>query len=67
MTTHERALVKQFMYLVLKQLHPNWNEYNFPKMESVEYTKGDGFDGTEFEDAEKMQMAYYMHQIAREF
>lgn len=64
MSESEKEKIKQFMRLVLFQLHPQWQEYYpFKDMKQVEHSQGCGFDGTEYEDNEILQSAYYMNKV----
>jgi len=62
MTKKEREALAQFMRLVIYQIHPNISEYGIETMRQAEYSKGDGFEGTIYQDNEYLQQAYYMVQ-----
>ena len=62
MTREEREAVAQFMRLVLFQFHPEVWDYGIGEMRNVEFSKGDGFEGTSYENNTHLQQAYYMIQ-----
>lgn len=62
MSKEERRALLQFMRLVLNRLHPNVDEYPIEQMKLVEWSQGEEFEGTEFEDSGNLMHAYYMLQ-----
>lgn len=63
MSKEEKEKIKQFMRLVLWQLHPEYKDYPLAQMKEVEWSKGEAFEGTEYENSTYLLQAYYMNQI----
>jgi len=67
MTPQERALIIQFMNLVLHAEHPNFHEYPISDMRRVvnegAAVDGSGFEGTQYDGAEYLIRAYWMNAI----
>jgi len=59
--------IKQFMWQTFRALHPQHNKYPFKDMERAEWSKGDEFEGTEFEHNDHLIQAFYMRQSLRHF
>ncbi len=60
MSKKERELLTQFMNAVMYKLCPDINSMPMREMRAVEWSKGAGFDNTEFEDNEPCLTAYWM-------
>lgn len=62
MIPEERQALLQFMRLVLNHLHANLNEYPIQHMKQVEWSFGEEFEGTQYQDAHHLIEAYYMNE-----
>ena len=63
MSPREKEKIKQFMTLVLWQLHPEYKDYPLKEMGKVEWSNGEEFEGTEYENNTPLLQAYYMNQV----
>ena len=63
MTPEEKEKIKQFMTLVLWQLHPEFNDYPLKQMKEVVWSHGEEFEGTEYANNTRLLQAYYMNQV----
>ncbi len=63
MSPEEKEKIKQFMTLVLWQLHPEYKDYPLKQMKDAEWSQGEEFEGTEYESNTNLLQAYYMNQV----
>ena len=67
MTKNEKDKIIMFMRLVRKFIYPEYYTCPMSDMERVEHTRGEEFDGTEFEGKEALINCYYMNKCITEF
>lgn len=60
MSKKERELITQFMNAVMYKLHPDISNMPMREMQDAEFSNGDGFEGTEFENSENCLNAYFI-------
>ena len=61
------TIMYDFMLATLYKLYPNFDEYPIDDMAMVEYTKGDSFENTQYENIKYLQEAYYMNKLIIKF